>query len=307
MLGGNDTFLIAGLVLGTLLMGIGAGLGFWVARRGVRGATAGRPGAAAGGVDQRRVLQLLQELEAWTSEYAGSVSRYQDQLGRLTAAPSAGSDVMVLLREIMHSNQQLQTRLDAAEKQLDKQTRQIESYLTEARTDALTGLSNRRALDQRLEEMLAAYRKGGKAFVLALIDIDHFKQVNDRYGHPAGDEVLRQMAAALTEQLEGSYLIARFGGEEFAVLLPPPLKLAGQRLDKLRKTIAARPIDVGTRKLEITISAGLSEVRDDVVTGPLIRRADEALYAAKGIGRNRIYFHDGQQPVLVGAPEVAQR
>ncbi|MCG8652909.1 MAG: GGDEF domain-containing protein, partial [Pirellulales bacterium] len=101
----------------------------------------------------------------------------------------------------METNEELQTRLDAAEQQLDKQTQQIESYLTEARTDGLTGLFNRRAFDQRLEEMFVGYRQGGRSFVLVLVDIDHFKSINDSYGHQIGDEVLQEIAKTLKSQL----------------------------------------------------------------------------------------------------------
>ena len=95
--------------------------------------------------------------------------------------------MVLLLKQIMESNGKLQTRLDAAEQQLEKQTKQIESYLTEARTDGLTGLYNRRAFDQQLDELFGNFRKGGRSFVLVLIDIDHFKRFNDRHGHQAGD------------------------------------------------------------------------------------------------------------------------
>ena len=108
---------------------------------------------------------------------------------------------LLLLQQIMQSNEQLQSRLDAAERQLEKQTQQIECYLTEARTDGLTGLFNRRAFDQRLEEMFVAYRDGGRSFVVVLIDIDQFKLINDKHGHQAGDEVLQQLARILRTEL----------------------------------------------------------------------------------------------------------
>jgi len=299
---GNSTLFFAGLTLGGLLLALGGYTGF---RMGAK------RGAKETGIDRRRLLQLLQELGTWTSEYSGNVSRYQDQLGAISKAvqndqQDTNPRVMQLLEKIMRSNKELQKRLDAAENQLDKQTRQIESYLSEARTDALTGLANRRAFDQRLEAMFTSYRKGnGRSFVLALIDIDHFKKINDQYGHQAGDDVLRQVSSLLAQELEGSYLVARFGGEEFAVIMPTPLRLASDRADRMRKAIASQPLEADGQAVQVTVSVGLSEIRDEPVPAPLIRRSDEALYAAKGRGRNRVYYHDGTEPMLVGAPEVA--
>lgn len=295
------TLFALGLVIGALLLVVGAYAGVRIGTKRARADQA---------ADRTRVLTLLQELGSWTHEYSGNVSRYQDQLDVISKAVQAESQegpnkVMQLLEQIMRSNKDLKKRLDAAESQLDKQTQQIESYLSEARTDGLTGLANRRAFDQRLEEMFSAYRKGnGRSFVLALVDIDHFKQINDQYGHQAGDEVLRQVATLIGERLEGAYIVARFGGEEFAAIMPTPLRLAADRADKARQILAAQSLDAGDLSVAVTISIGLSELRDDMVSGPLVRRADEALYAAKGRGRNRVYFHDGSDTILVGAPEV---
>ena len=191
------------------------------------------------------------------------------------------------------------------ERQLEKQTAQIESYLTEARTDGLTGLFNRRAFDQKLEEMFSAYRNGSRSFVVVLIDIDRFKSINDTHGHQAGDQVLQQLARMMRAELDDAVIVARFGGEEFAAIIGGPLRVAADKMNVMRKEIERERIDVGTTQLDVTVSVGLSEPRDDLVVSPVLRRADEALYAAKNIGRNRVYYHDGRTPTLVGAPEVA--
>lgn len=264
--------------------------------------------------DRQAMLALLQQLANWTTEYSGNVSNYQNRLGTLSrefqrdasgAKAVSTTRVLGLLGEIMQSNANLQRRLESAENQLDHQTRQIESYLTEARTDGLTRLANRRAFDAKIDEMFNAYRKGGKSFVLAIIDIDHFKKINDTYGHQAGDDVLRFVASAFRQAFEKAYLIARYGGEEFAVILPSPLRLAADRVDALRKKLLREQIETSGKVLRITFSAGLSEPRQELVSAHLIRRADEALYSAKNMGRDRVYYHDGAQSVLLGAPEIA--
>lgn len=301
----NLTYLLFGALLALGLVAIGVTLGYLRGRRAVR--------QVVDEIDRHAMLELLRELGTWTSEYSGNLSEYQSRISELAelAKRSASSStkpdgkVAGLLSDIMQSNSQLQKRLDAAERQLDKQTRQIESYLAEARTDALTKLANRRAFDDKIDELFHAYRKGGKSFVLAMVDIDYFKKINDTYGHPAGDEVLRQVSSILRQSIDSPYVIARYGGEEFAVLMPGPLRLAADRIDAMRRRLALEPLKVADRSIPITISAGLTEPREDVVPGSMIRRADESLYAAKNIGRNRVHYHDGRQSMLVGAPEVA--
>ena len=306
-IGGGALTAIGGAIA-LLLLGIGVVLGIRIGRR------RAVPDDMITQQDRERMLQLLKELGSWTSEYSGNVSDYQDRLGELTVAvqqsqtsAQAETRVLMLLKQIMESNDQLQTRLDAAEKQLEKQTQQIESYLTEARTDGLTGLANRRAFDRKLDELFATYQKGGRSFVLALVDIDHFKSINDNHGHPVGDQVLRHLARTLKSQLDDAIQVARYGGEEFAILMNGPLQIAAAKMNETRKTVADERADFGDGLyLGITVSVGLSEPREDVLIGPIVRRADESLYAAKNIGRNRVYYHDGRGPTLVGAPEVAR-
>lgn len=303
----NGTLMASGGVLAAVLLMVGFGLGI---RLGRRHATNDNEFTRR---DRERMLQLLQELGEWTSEYSGNVTEYQNKLGELSNAVSqekttakSENRVVLLLKQIMESNGELQSRLDAAERQLEKQTKQIESYLTEARTDGLTGLFNRRAFDQRLDELFTQFRKGGRSFVLVMVDIDHFKSINDNYGHQVGDEVLQSLARTLNGQLDDALIVARFGGEEFVAIMNGPLVVAASRMNEIRKLIADQRHEVGHVQLQVTISVGLSEPRDDIVIGPIVRRADESLYAAKNIGRNRVYYHDGRGPTLVGAPEVAK-
>lgn len=284
---------------------------------GYAGFRAGRKQGALGSLsapERERMRHLLLDLNSWTSEYSGNVTEYQDQLGRIeqavrdTQSSPSGSDgrVLTLLQQIMSSNDQLKDRLDKAEKRLEKQTLQIESYLNEARTDGLTGLANRRAFDQKIDELFLSYGKGGSSFVLALIDIDRFKSINDNHGHQIGDKVLQELGHALNHDLKEALMVARFGGEEFAVLLESPLRRAADRMNEFRRDFARKRIDVGQISLEVTMSIGVAEPREDAVIASVIRRADEAMYTAKNIGRNRVYYHDGKAAVLVGAPEVAQ-
>ncbi len=301
----------APLMLGMVLAATVLVIGYVIGYRGGRRKRVGSNDLSE--EDRQQMLLLLQELGAWTQEYSGNVTGNQEQMMRLAeTVQNNGSKsptevrVVAVLQRIMQNNEQLKSKLDDAEQQLERQTRQIASYLTEARTDGLTGLFNRRALDYRLDELFTGYRAGGRSFVIALIDIDKFKNINDTYGHQVGDQVLKQLASVLRTRLDGALIVARFGGEEFAAIMDGPLRVAAERLNELRRVVAEYAMQAGSKTIEVTISVGLSEPRDDYVVSNVLRRADEALYAAKNIGRNRVYFHDGRDPVLVGAPEVAK-
>lgn len=153
--------------------------------------------------------------------------------------------------------------------------------------DELTGLYNRRHLLERLEEQLSLAERGHQPLFLALIDLDHFKQVNDRYGHAAGDLVLKQFANIAREQLRRSDFIARYGGEEFIITFCEGCEEdIVAVLERLRQRFAAYTFDTIAPGLGISFSAGLSTRQDGDKPEHIIQRADEALYQAKARGRN---------------------
>ena len=179
----------------------------------------------------------------------------------------------------------------------------IENTINRARlvrsgfTDVLTGWNNRRYLVVRLGEELARARRDQTRLVCLMLDVDHFKRVNDTYGHAAGDVVLRELAQRIESQVRASDVAARYGGEEFVVLLPDTNVAAAQRLaERIRAAIGGAPIDLpGGASITITASIGIAEVeptkadRDLKTLGDsLLARADVALYAAKSAGRDRV-------------------
>ena len=185
-------------------------------------------------------------------------------------------------------------RLSEARNQLHQQLEKIhalQSQLSEqANRDPLTGLYNRRYLDSTLLRELARCERDAEPLSLMLIDIDHFKQVNDTYGHLAGDEVLKNLATLLNEQARSADVVCRFGGEEFLLVLPNmPPAVARARADQWRTAFAARPIVVDTIPIQATLSIGIASYPEHG-TSPqtLIRCADQALYRAKSQGRNRV-------------------
>lgn len=156
------------------------------------------------------------------------------------------------------------------------------------RVDSLTGLYNRRYLTQRIDEEIERSRRHGNPLCLILLDIDHFKQINDTQGHLCGDQALRILASTLKETLRKSDIPGRFGGEEFICILPETtLEHAYQLAERCRKKIADLPITYNDTTFSITFSAGLSEMQVTDTFDSLIKRADDAMYLAKQAGRNR--------------------
>lgn len=164
----------------------------------------------------------------------------------------------------------------------------------EVLTDPLTELLNRRAFDQNLEHAVRQWERHRRSFVLLLGDVDHFKLINDRFGHPVGDEVLREMAARLRAALRKSDLAFRIGGEEFAVLLPETSLKAGTEVaDKLRRRIDEEPFLLpGGQAIFPSMSFGVGGPMDLGPAG-LVAAVDRALYQAKTLGRNRVVVAEG--------------
>ena len=179
----------------------------------------------------------------------------------------------------------------------------IENVMNRARllrsgfTDVLTGWHNRRYLQVRLAEELARARRDSSYLVCLMLDVDHFKRINDSWGHAAGDSVLQELALRIDTQVRASDVAARYGGEEFVVLLPDTDNASGSLLaERMRQSISAAPFRIpGDETVAVTVSIGIAGIRpgpkvDDLKTlgDSLIARADVALYRAKSAGRDQI-------------------
>lgn len=219
---------------------------------------------------------LKQALEQRLEGLLQSVSNHQRQ--RDSSEAELAERLQGLVRRVAEMEQEAQQFREHIEEQRQK------SLL-----DPLTGLPNRAAWIERLELEVARRQRYGGQLLLAALDIDHFKRINDGYGHLAGDRVLKIIAGELSKRLRKTDFMARFGGEEFVLLIPAtPLAGGVQLLETLRAAIEACPFHFKGEPVTITLSAGIAEFRDGETPEAAFERADQALYRAKGAGRNRI-------------------
>ena len=176
-------------------------------------------------------------------------------------------------------------------KQMEIETELLQQKLVENREkllyDTLTGVRSRLAYDEQIEQEMARWERYGSSFSYAILDIDHFKNINDKYGHSAGDNVLKIIANMMSQQIRKSDFIFRIGGEEFVLLLTnTDVSQAGVLVEKLRKAVKAREFSFNQERVTLSLSAGLTETWDGDSVKSIYERADAALYRAKNSGRD---------------------
>ena len=283
------SFILFEVLFAALLAFVGTCAGWWL-----RG-SASSPARSDEAVDAKEVLSRVQYLAARVADDVGQHNTKMHEINEeLNASEETSADTVIsAVTELIRANETMQRQLESAEERLHEQAEQIESTAAIARTDALTGLPNRRALDTALANIVAEPHRTG---AMVMIDVDHFKKFNDTHGHQAGDEVLRGVAGTLTDVTGDAGMPARHGGEEFAVVLSGvDVENASRQADALRAAIDRAVYRFEETELHVTVSVGVSELQGGETVESWVRRADEALYASKGDGRNCGHWHDGQQ------------
>ncbi|MFJ2365229.1 diguanylate cyclase [Pseudomonas sp. NPDC087697] len=192
-------------------------------------------------------------------------------------------------QEVAARLQGLAERVASMEQEAQGYREHLEEQRQKALVDPLTGLPNRAAWSERLEHEIAQWQQHGNSLLLAMLDLDHFKRINDNYGHLAGDKVLKIIASVLSKRLRGTDFIARFGGEEFVLLVPnTPLTVGAKLAETLRAAIEACPFHFKGERVTITVSMGMTAFKAGEHSDLVLKRADQALYRAKNAGRNRV-------------------
>jgi diguanylate cyclase (GGDEF)-like protein len=285
-----------------LLLAFVSIVGFAVGRKSKRAVDVG-PGRSRR--ELRRAQLVAAELEkiAWELrkelvKHHTSVSKFREKVGKLDAQQqdAAWKDLCREAEDILRPTLRLAAQISHAHDEIRQQSAHLMTF-TEVRTDPLTGVNNRRGLDDAMGSQLALLNRYGTRFAIALFDIDHFKQINDVQGHLYGDQMLSQLARLIDETVRETDVVARYGGEEFLVVMPETdLTGAAAFADRLRMRIA--------NDMPLTVSGGVAEALDGDTGESMIARADSALYSAKSAGRNCVYSHsgDGAEAVTAEVP-----
>ncbi len=237
----------------------------------------------------RELEQIAEGVRKNLATHHMSVAKFKERVGKLSQdeKEAAWQDLCAEAEQILKPTLRLAEQIALAYDEIRQQTNQLMTF-SEVRTDPLTRVSNRRCLDETLDSMFALLERYEESFSLAIFDIDHFKQVNDKKGHLFGDRTLQAVARILDETVRDTDIVARYGGEEFVVVMPhTTLDAACTFAERVRRLV--------DESLGLTISGGVAMALEGDNAQSLLSRADAALYSGKAAGRNRIFCHTGAE------------
>ncbi len=239
---------------------------------------------------EQKLAEVINTLEGHTN----SLKNQQEELAEESA--KAPEDIQKYLKKILEEleilkreNELLTSEIRKYHSDVIRLQGELMTARTEAEIDFLTGLVNRRRFERALLEMINDYQTMRYPFALILLDVDNFKQINDKYGHTAGDQVLKEIALILKTFLRANNIPARIGGEEFAILVPgATAKEAKVIAERLRSAIENRTFSTLEDEIKATASFGVTSVREDDTIDTIFARVDKALYKAKKEGKNKV-------------------
>jgi diguanylate cyclase len=245
-------------------------------------------------VELRQLLNAVELaiLEAGDRSQRFSVPANPAQLGGRDQLRALVEGLVLNANEMQRSNRELEDRLNASNKIVRKLREEVSAIRAESLIDPLTSLSNRKHFDQSVSGYLKKAFQTGSPACLLMVDIDHFKKINDDFGHPIGDQIIRMVAHTMLRMHQSGNLLARYGGEEFVLVLAQShLDAALAVANRIRQEVNEREFKLrnnGQAIGRISVSIGVSTFRRDDTPLSLIERADECLYIAKRSGRNRV-------------------
>ena len=233
------------------------------------------------------------------SQFSESLVQYVDRLaGNSDEYPieQVVKNLMADTLSMQNTTLRLQVQLDESQREISLLRNQLNEIREEILIDALTGLTNRKGFKQKIDLATSESRRSAQNYCVLMIDIDHFKTINDSYGHLVGDKVIQFVAATMQKQVKGKDTVGRFGGDEFVILLLDTelcgaLSVAGSIRSIIEKTRIKR-MDTGEPIGQVTISIGIAKHLEGESVGELLERADSALYQSKTKGRNRVTVDD---------------
>jgi diguanylate cyclase len=241
------------------------------------------------------ILQEIIGMSGHTDNYEAAISRTVDKLsGNVTIQKLRNivNEIIIETKKIGRFGKAIKKKLQETKEELETLQQEFELARIEASVDFLTGVANRKAFDETLAAITGQSESEGVDVCLLLIDIDHFKTFNDRYGHIVGDEVLKFVTKQIREMVKGRDFLARFGGEEFAVILPrtslPGAKTVAENIRAFFAQAKLKSAATSKRLGAITVSIGAACYRPGEPLEDFINRSDQALYFAKNSGRNRV-------------------
>jgi diguanylate cyclase len=241
------------------------------------------------------VGEALENAKGEINDYRGTLNGSVDEMGAGVGEERLRtiiSDLMASTRNMSRLNAKLVDQLGDARTEVVELREALESIRTESQIDPVTTLANRMFFDTALSDAVRHAQRTGDKLAVLMTDIDHFKKFNDTYGHLTGDQVLRLVAVSIKQNVKGLDTAARFGGEEFAVILPGcDLQGASHVAEQVRKAVMSRELvkrSTGENLGRVTISIGVAAFRKEDTPNTMLERADNALYAAKRGGRNMV-------------------